>query len=323
MKKHWKELANSAAFLAVFAVVLWAASMVVRPKDNTPESGMHNYKAMGFLAEPEDTIDILAIGDSNMQQTFSPMLLWHEKGYTSYTCGSPLQKTWDSYYLLDEFLERQSPRLVIFETDGIFSPRDDTEADAANEVVEAMLGEMFPVVTYHDRWKDLTLQDIMSKPVYTWKNERKGFRLDMTVDGEEAAPRDRSKDREKEPMRLAVRLFLDRFAARCQREGIALLFITAPSMEGWDMAIHNTMQEYTKKHGIPYLDLNLKQKDIGIDWEQDTSDGGTHLNLTGSHKVTRFLADYIGANYDIVSHAGDGRYAGWDEDYEAYEEDSE
>ena len=61
MRKH---ILSSVAFLLILAVLLAAASYVVLPKNNTKEAGMLTPQANGFLGEPENTIDVLFLGNS-------------------------------------------------------------------------------------------------------------------------------------------------------------------------------------------------------------------------------------------------------------------
>ena len=49
-------------------------------------------------------------------------------------------------------------------------------------------------------------------------------------------------------------------------------------------------------HDIKYNDLNLIYKDLGIDFEKDTADGGDHLNIYGAKKVSKYLGDYLNDN---------------------------
>ena len=70
--------------------------------------------------------------------------------------------------------------------------------------------------------------------------------------------------------------------------------------------------------GLHYIDLNLKAKELGIDWKKDSYDRGDHLNLFGAQKVTAYLGKYIDEKYDMTDHRGDSVYQDWDRLAEKY-----
>ena len=48
-----------------------------------------------------------------------------------------------------------------------------------------------------------------------------------------------------------------------------------------------------KELGVPCVDLNERQKAVGIDWHTDSLDGGDHLNISGAQKTTAYLMQYL------------------------------
>lgn len=54
-------------------------------------------------------------------------------------------------------------------------------------------------------------------------------------------------------------------------------------------ARHNAVNDYAKKNGIPFLDLDLKRKRIGFSWKTDSRDAGNHLNCYGAKKVSLYV----------------------------------
>ena len=71
--------------------------------------------------------------------------------------------------------------------------------------------------------------------------------------------------------------------------------------------------------GCDYVDMNVINDQIGIDWSKDTCDGGDHLNHAGAVKSTRFLIDYLSGLNILEDHRGDPDYKQWDECLEKYE----
>lgn len=58
--------------------------------------------------------------------------------------------------------------------------------------------------------------------------------------------------------------------------------------------------------------------DPGIDWLFDTPDGGSHLNVLGSEKLTAALGAYLVENYDLPDHRGEPGFEAWDADAASY-----
>ena len=81
-------LIKGITFLLILALLLMGLSYVMAPKDNTKESGITNPNANGFYSEPENSIDIAVIGNSDAYSGFSPMELWNSFGYTSSSSSS-------------------------------------------------------------------------------------------------------------------------------------------------------------------------------------------------------------------------------------------
>ena len=102
-KKQW---IRAAAFLALLAAAFALLSPVFTPKD---ELG-------NIQEEPANSLDYLAIGDSECYTSISPMQLWGDYGYVGYNCGLASQRIQDAYYRLKKTLECQTPRLVLLET---------------------------------------------------------------------------------------------------------------------------------------------------------------------------------------------------------------
>jgi hypothetical protein len=52
-------------------------------------------------------------------------------------------------------------------------------------------------------------------------------------------------------------------------------------------------------------------KQMDFDWSTDTRDGGDHVNLSGSKKVTAAIGRYLKKNYDLSDQRENADYSTW------------
>ena len=103
MKK--RIIARICAALAV--VLLWqllTALLIPKYMTSIPEGAL-----IAEYYEESTPHQVLFVGDCEVYENFSPATLWEEYGITSYIRGSAQQLIWQSYYLLEEMLKRESP----------------------------------------------------------------------------------------------------------------------------------------------------------------------------------------------------------------------
>lgn len=305
------------SFVTVFVLILNLTSTVFVPKQNIHENGINYFNARGFYGEPQDSIDIIAIGNSDLYSGFSPMVLWKNQGYTSYVSGEARQTVHQAYNLVKEVLTCQKPKLIIVETDSIYE--EGFTPFTINNTIDAFCKNTFPVVEYHNRWKSLTPEDFTEKPVRTWKSKSKGFGLSNKTDpytGDEYM----IPTSDTEPIRPRSLYYLNKIVETCADNNIPLLFVELPSAKSWNYKRHNAVAAYASKKNVPFLDLNINNDDFNIDWTTDTRDKGSHLNCSGARKVTTFLGDYISKNYKVEDHRSDSMYEEWNRELVDYDQ---
>lgn len=191
-KECLKIMVRCVAFVVVFSMLFGnATDLLMRHDDESNE--IH-----AFYSEPEDTIDVLYVGSSPLLRGVSPMVMWQEHGFTGYVRASALQAPSVSYGLLAESLKYQNPELVVLLCDNIFSDYDYAERegdlrrgldgmkmskyklDIIKEVTAAdesqsMLSYAFPLMRYHDRWKEINLAEDKPEPCWSIPLRREMF----------------------------------------------------------------------------------------------------------------------------------------------------
>lgn len=304
------------AMVLLAAALLAGMSKVLMPRSNSENGGMHNYKARGFYGEEKNSLDVVAIGNSDLYSGFSPMELWKTHGITGFACGEPNQTIDQSVLLLQEVLSCQKPKVVMLETDVLF--QENVNGHLAS-LVKTAANYLFPVLEYHDRWKKVTLAECLGKPQQPWHDVSKGYYYSRDQvpykGGDYMAETD-----EKETIDPIAMQSLDKFLAICQSEGIQVILVELPSANSWNMARHQAVEDYAASKKIPFIDFNLKDKikATGFDWQTDSRDGGNHLNYKGAKKMSLWLGDYLKDRYQLMDHRKDSRYQRWQQDTTDY-----
>ena len=126
----------------------------------------------------ENPHDVIFVGDCEVYENFSPVTMWEEHGITSYIRGSAQQLIWQSYYLLEEVFERESPKVVVYNVQSM--KYDTPQSEAYNRMTldgmplskhkldaikasmtedEDMVSYLIPFLRYRSRWSELTDED--------------------------------------------------------------------------------------------------------------------------------------------------------------------
>lgn len=302
------------AFVLPLLLLLALLSLLFIPKNNFESFGMTQDRANGILAEPENTIDVLIVGDSESYSSFSPIQMWGEQGFTSYVCGTSGQRLYDSCEYVKKTFQTQKPRVVVLETNAVF------RSIRAKQAIFNTAAELLPVFRYHDRWKSLNINDFQTTPNYTNVVSYKGFHCKALV-------QDGTKENYMLPspgekrIRPVNRTYLKKIQQLCRENGAELLLVSTPSTLNWNAEKHNGIEAYADSNGLTYLDMNLCNDEIGINWTEDSRDGGDHLNLSGAEKASAYFGSWLKEQYGLTDHREDSAYESWNHVLEKYQKD--
>lgn len=314
-RKALRAIACALVVSGAFVAALVALSVLFYPKDNSAEFGMHDEDAHGVLGEPDNTIDVLFLGDSECYCAFSPMQMWYEYGFTAYNCGTHAQHLHYGNRLLHDATQRQSPRVVVIETDTLFR-----KFSISNALFQ-MMEDTLPVFDYHNRWKTLVPQDFTAEFNNTRTTLFKGFVIRWAMKAAEDLDYMEDEDEEErlERMPRLNKAYLQSMIDYCRSIGAEPLLVSTPSTVNWNTTRHNAVQKFADEAGVTYIDLNEGDTKVEVDWSRDTSDNGDHMNIRGAYKVTAFIGAYLSENYDLPDHREDDAYAAWAELSEWYQ----
>ena len=322
-------------------IILHVLTKILIPKWITPEDNRMSYIVGGFYEEPKNSLDVIFMGNSDVYRGISPITMWDEYGITSYNYSTSGQRMWTEYYLLEECIKTQTPRLIVLNMDSAFNETQSSESNyrktfdnmklSINKIraitdpvfknkKEEILSYIFPIARFHSRWAELEDVDF-EKAFESKKFAYKG--MDISVDTK-AYVKDNEymkKDDSKEKIGEKCYFYLNKIIATCKKNNIELLLIELPSAESWSYDLSEKTQEFANNKGLDFIDLNLNYKDFGFDWNTDSADGGDHLNVYGAEKVSKYIGKIIQEKYNIPNRKQDLNCSAWYENSKKYHED--
>ena len=307
MKKYIKRIITACVFVIIMAAALTLLSPVFVPKSNDPGSPIEALVPNGILGEPADTVDVLFLGDSEAYCTFIPLQIWKDTGYTSYNSASSAQTLDYSLTMLNRALAGQDLKIVFLDVNAFYRKE-------SKEILYAKLCGLFPIFNYHDRWKNLTREDFTEMPEYTWTDASKGYRYSAEiVPSNQANYLNFEKTEEKSRITVQNKRYVKEIKKVCDRNGIRLVLISAPSSSNFTYKRHNASTAFAEELGCEFIDMNFLTDELQLDWSKDTRDKGDHLNHTGALKATAWMSEYLTQTGLLTSHKDDPAYAGWDD----------
>lgn len=307
-------------FILMLIILLELVQSILLPKSN---EALGSYYLGAFLGEADNSLDVVAIGNSNLAHGVSMMELYNTYGYSGMVSAQPSQTMGQAYELLKRVLEHQKPKLVILEVDALFNGKK--LSANAETALKDHVQNLFPVLWYHNRWKELKASDFTDVMDQSWRHYAKGYEMQTTIQPCDNV--DGYMTRKYAPISIdtITAALVRRFVSTCQSADIKVLLLSVPCPKGWSAAKHTAVSEFAQKMNVSYLDLNTGTDDNGydkpldMDWNKDSRDGGTHLNIYGAMKVTAALGDYLSQKYELPDRKGNAQYAQWDADWKEYE----
>jgi hypothetical protein len=268
--------------------------------------------------------DVVFIGDCEVYECFTPPTLWQEYGITSYVRGSAQQLIWQSYYLLEETLKRETPKAVVFNVLSIKYGKPQNEAynrmtldgmqwssskvDAIHASMtedETFLSYVFPLLRYHSRWSEIGREDWE----YLFHRDtvsHNGYLMQTAV-----SPK--TSDREGRPLADYTLPevgfeYLEKMRALCEEKGVQFILVKAPT-NNWKYYWYDEWEAqivaWANEKSVDYYNFIPLDEEIGIDWNTDTYDAGVHLNVYGAEKLTSYFGKILVEKYGLSNRHGE------------------
>ena len=318
MQLSKKNIISSALFLLGLVGLLALASWFFQPKNNQDSYGMEEPRANGILGEPEETLDVLFVGDSVSYASIIPVQIWRDHGITSYLCGSTMQDLYYTKEFVNKAFETQSPEIVFLGTATIFN--EFTEQEKLWNVLE----QNIPILRYHDRWKFFHLLpewETGFKVEYVYQEPGKGYYYSSGVEGVEVGDY-AFETTAVEWVPEINKETLAEIKEICDENGARLILLSEPNATGsWGPHRHNAAAILAEEMDLEYIDMNYMQKEVPVDWMTDTFDYGDHLNYYGAQKVSAYLGKYLADTGLFEDKRENPEYNFWKEAQEKFYKD--
>lgn len=316
MKKKMSRLLGSVITIVLLICGIYYAGELTRLKSSSARD--LSYESYFDYA---DDYDVLFFGTRHVMFGVCPLELWNDYGMVSYNWGSPTCTIPMCYWKLMNTLDYASPDLVVVDCfRAILTDKSDsaermheafdafdfslTKYNAVNDLMDDSekyteqdrINILFKLSAYHSRWEELKEIDFGNSFV-----DSKGGEVMTNV----VVPREISTTSEK--MEITPEMegvnYLRKIIEACQKKGISVLLTYLPYQvsEGWKKE-SNMIQDIADEYGINYInftDLNV------VNYATDFADG-SHMNISGDKKVTKYLGQYIMDNYEITDRRNDG-----------------
>lgn len=309
-KKSIGRLGKCIVFVIILGIVVFGASYALLPK--IPD----------FYEE--DHWDVVFFGTSQSYCTFNPAVFdeYGLKTYNRARSQQPMDYTY--YYVKDAFAVSDIDVVVleiygmVYEEGNVLHTETGVRDASLNDMryssvkVEAIKdcvpGEhqweyLFPLDKYHSNWEQLDYSSVggflESLLTRTYKEEsERGFwgwtasEACGYLTWEEVNSEIRG-DVWEENME-----YLEGIYELCQQNDAELVLVRAPfpCLES-TVQMTNTIGDWADEHGVTLINYMKLTDAIGLDFEVDSLDGGTHLNLYGANKVSQHLAEYLKEEY--------------------------
>ncbi|MCI8453854.1 MAG: SGNH/GDSL hydrolase family protein [Lachnospiraceae bacterium] len=296
MKKRMAHVLGGSIFLLLVLGIGWIANGVL----NT------NVRSYVTTDTPDaDGCQVLFFGTSQGANDLNPVTVWDTAGIMSYNFCAAGQYIGTTYYVMQDVLNRQSPKAVVLDFESLTRPDDfltisnklsslpmiadpRLRFEMYRDVIHDSPAWFLPFFRYHNRWKEITRNDA---------------RREYDVMGcmgrtEVQAETGLFAGFEQEPKAIAVReremQYLEQILALCKEKGCGLFLVNLPAYDTEEAGGQNRwIREWAAGQGIPYCDANTPEayEAMGL-LAADFADGH-HLNIRGQEKVSAFLGQWL------------------------------
>lgn len=305
-----KPLLRSICFFIILAALFAIATPIFERKTLY---GAWNYTAKvgGYFNEPDESIELIGFGSSHMYCSVNPAVM-ADYGISAYVLATQQQPLCATYYYMRDALKTQKPDVFILEThmvnrtvgeieDSVIADATEPMPTSLNKLrmIHSLVAEKENKVPYYltlfrygSRWSELTRDDLSFKR-RTLQDEHRGYVY--LTDATAVAPTPLPESTEHVEINARDLEYLECMVTLCEENGIRLILLSAPTtMDQESYNNHCAVKRYAQDRGLEFIDANMLTEELSLDYSTDFYDPN-HLNLSGSTKLSSYLAAQLGA----------------------------
>ncbi len=316
-------------FFVILFILAYYAQYLLQYRERYEDNS--SFQVIDFYKEEKNTADAVFVGSSCCFSFYSPLFAYDAYGVKTMNYASSGMGMMAYRYAIEEVRKTQKDVPIILTV----TPNYDMEYLGVHFMSDYMpmsknkiafltryftkegesilnsIGFYVTIMEYHDRWNEMTLDDLIidegikgatrHKYYLTYTNDISGQYY--TTDEKEEMP---------EQMEFLMKDLLD----YCDEKEENIVFLFPPKVyKEEEYRQLNTLTELIRSRGYEVLDLRDKAEEIGLDKEYDFYDIG-HTSVHGSIKYTDYLINYVMDHYDTSSQ----RDEKWDKAVSKYRE---
>ena len=331
--------------LAILFSVAFLQTYALRRLDN------NSTRIRGFYQEPDESLDVVFIGASDIYTSFSSSYAYEKFGFTSYPYASESITADGTLTALKEALSKQDPKLIVIEVNAYLYGLSENEHHAAhlhklldniplnqNKIdyvsnfisSDEQIEYYLPLVKYHSMWNDYPspvrmtvstiLQDLRGYSYLKgFRTTTEVFKAELPIYNDRVASESTSYALNAD-LDAKLRELLD----YCKDNNLDnVVFVRSPhlvnktTMNRFRRA--NGAGEIINSYGYDFINLERDVLKTGIDSETDFYNYD-HMNIYGAIKFTDYLGNIIQNKYGVApSKLSDKQKENWDESVEYFE----
>lgn len=347
------EIAKTTIFVLLFGFLFVLSQKILTPKwiygINEASQGETN-RYQTFYQLEKNSLDYLTIGDSKSYYSINPSLIYAETGYMGYCLGCTGEGIGLAYYWMEEALKYQSPQYIFWDVSTLLSESsiavsEKYEASAVPKALTYMkfgptkiracienqieernwLQLLIPMLSFHTRWKELEKVD------FSYDNsdyallgsyltfEKRNFSEILQKNKRNFLTYDLSGNEKQENRVVGEKnkQYFEKMFTLCKTKKVTFIPFIGQTTVLTDDNLE-TISIFLKDYDLECLVFG--DEELGIAWDVDTPDTGTHLNYWGACKYSKRFAEYLKEQrkLDQDLHSEVREY--WDNNLELYRE---
>lgn len=305
---------------------------------------------LDFKTKPENTLDFIEVGSSNVYRYFSPMEGWEKYGISGYAYGVASTEAPDVIWLVKDVLKRQKPKVLALEARCFVSTKNLGQLGVPTYRVLKNYRNPFKrweIIRHYCKTNDLKFKKDDLKYYLPLILEHENYWTMLRPDNWKRAVRGTPYVREPgegpfmgyafhnavvpqpnipynteivKPIRQGEEKALREILDYCESIGQEVMIVSSPFVYTDEEAGElNYIGSIADEYGIPFLNANKDNVEIGINWSTDLYNRD-HTNAQGALKYSNYVFDFVHEHYDFEDHRGDQKYQFLEEEDARYRE---